>query len=161
MVNGTTVCVQLTPGMVLFLIKTCLAKIVEYARSLTLADLGGRARRAPPPQGSQFFRFDIQNFRNVTASGVHTPSYEVHAPPTGNPGSATDWYIIALTVKETTVDPGNAQLILPPSVAFLSNYCCIRYSNLAVVRYCVVSIVLSHLQCYPNLYINWCVLLLV
>ena len=46
--------------------------------------------RAPPPQGSQFFRFDIQNFWNVTASGVHTPSYEVHAPPpTGNPGSAT------------------------------------------------------------------------
>ena len=56
----------------------------------TLADLGG-ARPARPPQGSQFFRFDIQNFRNVTASGVHTPSYEVHAPPppTGNPGSAT------------------------------------------------------------------------
>ena len=32
----------------------------------TLADLGGRAL-------GRFFRFDIQNFRNVTASGVHAP----------------------------------------------------------------------------------------
>ena len=47
----------------------------------SLADLGGGAPGARPPQGSQFFHFDIQNFRNVTASGVHTPSYEVHAPP--------------------------------------------------------------------------------
>ena len=54
----------------------------------------GRPARAPPPQVSQFFRFDIQNFRNVTASGVHTPSYEVHAPPTGNPGSATEVGVI-------------------------------------------------------------------
>ena len=45
----------------------------------------GRARRAPlpPPHGSRFFRFDMQNFRNVATSGVH-------GPPTGNPGSATD-----------------------------------------------------------------------
>ena len=48
----------------------------------------GRARRAPP-YGSRFFRFDMQNFRNVAASGVHGLPYEVHAPPTGNPGSAT------------------------------------------------------------------------
>ena len=41
------------------------------------------------PQGSRFFRFDIQNVRNLTASGVHAPSNEVHAPPMGNPGSAT------------------------------------------------------------------------
>ena len=31
------------------------------------------------PRGSRFFRFDIQNFWNVTASGVHAPC-EVHAP---------------------------------------------------------------------------------
>ena len=31
----------------------------------------------------------MQNFWNVAASGVHGPLYEVHAPPTGNPGSAT------------------------------------------------------------------------
>ena len=28
---------------------------------------------APPPQGSRFFRFDIQSFRNVTALGVIAP----------------------------------------------------------------------------------------
>ena len=48
----------------------------------TLADLGSVPGARPPPQGSRFFRFDILNFRNVTASGVHVP-------PTGNPGSAT------------------------------------------------------------------------
>ena len=53
-----------------------------------LADLRG-APGARPPYGSRFFRFDMQNFRNVAASGVHGPPYEVHAPPTGNPGSAT------------------------------------------------------------------------
>ena len=49
----------------------------------------GRRRRAPP-YGSRFFRFDIQIFRNIAASGVGTPPYEVGAPPMGNPGSATD-----------------------------------------------------------------------
>ena len=44
-----------------------------------IADLGG-VPGARPTQGSRFFRFDIQNFRNVTASGVHAPTYEVHAP---------------------------------------------------------------------------------
>ena len=57
--------------------------IVRYS---SLADLGGG--RAPP-YGSRFFRFDMQNFRNIAALGVHGPPYEVHAPPTGNPGSAT------------------------------------------------------------------------
>ena len=37
-----------------------------------LADLEG-ACLAHAPQGSRFFRFDIHNFRNVTASGVHAP----------------------------------------------------------------------------------------
>ena len=40
---------------------------------------GGRARCTPPLR-VPILSFDIQNFRNVTASGVHTPSYEVHAP---------------------------------------------------------------------------------
>ena len=51
---------------------------------MTVADPGGRCRRAPP-YGSRFFHFDIQIFRNVAASGVGPP------PPTGNPGSATEW----------------------------------------------------------------------
>ena len=56
--------------------------------AFSLADLGGVP--GARPLGSRFFRFDIQNFQNVTASGVHAPP-EVHAPPTGNPGSATDF----------------------------------------------------------------------
>ena len=55
----------------------------------SLADLGGRTRRTPPPYRAKFFRFDIQNFQNVTVSGVHAPLRGPH-PPTGNPGSATD-----------------------------------------------------------------------
>ena len=41
----------------------------------------GGAPGARPPYGSRFFRFDMQNFRNVATSGVHgPPPYEVHAP---------------------------------------------------------------------------------
>ena len=43
---------------------------------------GGGAAGAcppPPPHGSRFFRFDIQIFRNVAASGVGAP-HEVGAP---------------------------------------------------------------------------------
>ena len=40
--------------------------------SLALADLEG-ACPAHVPQGSRFFCFDIQNLRNITASGVHAP----------------------------------------------------------------------------------------
>ena len=57
----------------------CLKRCISFLWVRPLADLGG-AHPAHAPQGSQFFRFDIQNFRNVTASGVHTPRYEVHAP---------------------------------------------------------------------------------
>ena len=46
----------------------------------SLADLGGVPGTRSPPQGPRFFRFDTQNFRNVTASGVGIPSYEVDAP---------------------------------------------------------------------------------
>ena len=52
-----------------------------YFLSWPLADLGGRARRAPP-YGSRFFRFDMQNFRNVAASGVHGPPMR-STPPYG------------------------------------------------------------------------------
>ena len=53
---------------------------------------GGRAWH--PPQGSKFFRFDIQNFQNITASGVHAPPVRGPRPPMGNPGSATAIYIV-------------------------------------------------------------------
>ena len=49
---------------------------------------GGAAGTRPPPQGSRFFCFDIQNFRNIAASGVGTP-LRGWRPPMGNPGSAT------------------------------------------------------------------------
>ena len=35
----------------------------------------GGSRGGAPPYGSRFFRFDMQNFRNVAASGVHGPPY--------------------------------------------------------------------------------------
>ena len=47
----------------------------------TLANLGGVPGSRPlPPQGTRLFHFDIQNFRNITASGVNAPPYEVDAP---------------------------------------------------------------------------------
>ena len=47
------------------------------------------------PLRSRFFCFNIQNFPNVTTS-KSTPPYEVHVPPTGNPGSATAQVCITL-----------------------------------------------------------------
>ena len=39
------------------------SNLFETGTTYALADLGGRARRAPPPPyGSRFFRFDMQNF---------------------------------------------------------------------------------------------------
>ena len=43
---------------------------------------------ARPHKGPDSFVFDIQNFRNVTVSGVYAP-LRGPRPPTGNPGSAT------------------------------------------------------------------------
>ena len=53
---------------------------------------------SPPPQGSRFFHFDIQNFWNVTASGVGAPPLRGRHPPTGNPGSATVLKVRSLRV---------------------------------------------------------------
>ena len=61
----------------------------------SLADLGGARPARAPPYGSRFFRFDMQNFWNVAASGVHGPPVRgPRPPPTGNPGSATDGHPI-------------------------------------------------------------------
>ena len=52
----------------------------------------GRCPVHAPSWGSRFFRFDIQNFQNVTASGVHTPPkrstpplWEILDPPLVTP----------------------------------------------------------------------------
>ena len=45
----------------------------------SLANLGGMPGTCPH-QGSRFFHFDIQNFRNITTSGIHDPPCEVHIP---------------------------------------------------------------------------------
>ena len=68
-----------------------LSIVIEGYKALPLADLGG-APGARPPYGSRFFHFDMQNFRNVAASGVHGPRTRSTPPPTGNPGSATDYH---------------------------------------------------------------------
>ena len=65
---------------------------------------GAPPARAPPYR-SRFFRFDIQIFRNIAASGVGVPPYEVGAPPTGNPGSATaNLHTIALTMVSIRIN---------------------------------------------------------
>ena len=55
-----------------------------------LANLGGVP--CARPQGSRFFCLDIQNFWNVTVSGVNAPLWG-RPPPTGNPGSDTVSYL--------------------------------------------------------------------
>ena len=57
---------------------------------------------AHAPQGSRFFRFDIQNLQNVTASGVHAP-LRGPRPPTGNPGSATADYELTSSISTTVL----------------------------------------------------------
>ena len=68
----------------LYVRETCDQPIVTSPRKSAwpLADLGG-VPGARPPYGSRFFHFDIQNFRNVTASGVHAPPppQEILDPP--------------------------------------------------------------------------------
>ena len=58
--------------------------------------------RRTPPQGSRFFRFDIQNFRNVTASGVHAPPMRSTPPLRGNPGSR-HWFGYQVCSNNTSV----------------------------------------------------------
>ena len=64
-------------------------KCLKAKKYQTLVDLGGVHPVHTPSYRSRFFHFDMQNFWNVAASGVHGPPYDIHAPPTGNPGSAT------------------------------------------------------------------------
>ena len=59
---------------------------------------GSRGVPSHAPHGSRFFRFDIQHFRNVTASGVHATLRGSCPPLMGNPGSATG--IRGLNVRE-------------------------------------------------------------
>ena len=75
-----------------------------------------------PLKGFQFFHFNIHVFRNVGTSGVSAPTKL--APPTGNPGSATEWYLIqsvhgrqnvwlVITQKLTFLKPLKSQRISP------------------------------------------------
>ena len=73
---------------------TCLTLVEIFSSAtnivttVTVVDPGGAAGVPPPLHGSRFFRFDIQIFRNVAASGLAPPTRS--APPTENPGSATE-----------------------------------------------------------------------
>ena len=81
------------PGWISRLRACLLAVILPVTSDVTLADLVGACPAHAPTKGSRFFRSDIQNFENVTASGVHTP-LRGPRPPTGNPGSATVLHLI-------------------------------------------------------------------
>ena len=56
--------------------------------SHSLADLGGRNRCAAPLR-DPILLFWHTNFMKRSRLGSPRPPYEVHVPPTGNPGSAT------------------------------------------------------------------------
>ena len=59
--------------------------------TISLADPGGhRQRMPPPPNRINFFHFHIHFCRKVYVSEVGAPQW-VGAPPTGNPGSATEY----------------------------------------------------------------------
>ena len=53
---------------------------MAYTAPPSIGGSRGGAPGARPPYGSRFFHFDMQNFRNIAASGVHSPPYKVHAP---------------------------------------------------------------------------------
>ena len=60
-----------------------------------LADLHWQMPGARPPLlRVQILSFNIQNFQNVTALGVHAPPLRGPRPPTGNSGSATGLYCL-------------------------------------------------------------------
>ena len=66
---------------------------------LALADLGGaHPAHAPPPPRDPILSFWHTNFMKRSCLGSPRPPYEVHAPPTGNPGSATALYSVMVQV---------------------------------------------------------------
>ena len=80
---------------------------LQFSKNFTIGgSRGGRARRAPPPYGSRFFRFDMQNFWNVAASGVHGPLYEVHAPPYGK-----SWIRHCLLIQSSRISSSAARIL--------------------------------------------------
>ena len=64
----------------------------RYSFVVPLTDLEG-VPSPPPPQGSRFFHFHIQHFRNVTTLGVSAPPGG-RRPLTRNPGSVTGFWKI-------------------------------------------------------------------
>ena len=56
----------------------------------TLADPGGGAAGARPPNRINFFCFRIRFHQKVYTSEIGAHPQRVGAPPTGNPGSATE-----------------------------------------------------------------------
>ena len=55
---------------------------------MSLVDLGGACQVHATPYGTQFFHFSIHFHQKAPTSEGHAPQW-VHAPPMGNPGSAT------------------------------------------------------------------------
>ena len=60
----------------------------QFIWNMELVDLGV-VPSTRPPNCPDSFCYDIPNFGNVTALGVHAPPPMRFSPPMGNPGSAT------------------------------------------------------------------------
>ena len=93
-INGKTNQVSLHCGLkslvtTIVYIWTARHMLQKKTHKLDMYSGGSRGAAARAPYGSRFFRFDIQIFQNVAASGVGSPP-RGQRPPTGNPGSATD-----------------------------------------------------------------------
>ena len=64
----------------------------------SVADLGGGAPGARPPLQSKIFSISCSFLENLTKSYVGAPPRGLAPPPTGNPGSAPDWFYKATII---------------------------------------------------------------
>ena len=80
-------------GKLHFCHKKVVMRNIQYLKDRTIQGIGGSRGGAPgarpPPTGPNSFILTCKIFETQPPRGSMAPPYEVHAPPTGNPGSAT------------------------------------------------------------------------
>ena len=74
---------------ILYFIQKCYDK---FAHEFTHWRIQGGASGAPPPNETQFFCFCIHFDQKALTSEIGAPQRVGAQPPTGNPGSATEFY---------------------------------------------------------------------